>query len=65
MLNTTDFVRLLLQPSDRMLLERLAKIDGDTSMSALVRKLIRQEAARRGVQLADEQPENEVVYAPA
>ena len=44
-----DFVRLLLQPSDRSLLERLKTAEGDASMSAVVRKLIRQEAQRKGL----------------
>lgn len=43
-----DFVRLLLQPGDRTMLERLTAAEGDASMSAVVRKLIRQEAARKG-----------------
>lgn len=44
-----DFVRLLLQPGDRTMLERLTANEGDASMSAVVRKLIRQEAQRRGL----------------
>jgi hypothetical protein len=44
-----DFVRLLLQPGDRTLLERLTENEGDASMSAVVRKLIRAEAHRRGL----------------
>lgn len=51
-----DFVRLLLQPGDRTMLERLTANEGDASMSAVVRKLIRQEAQRRGFN---------TVYAPA
>jgi len=34
---------------DRSLLEEIARQDGDTSMSATVRRLIREEAARRGI----------------
>jgi hypothetical protein len=35
---------------DRQLLEEIARQDGDTSMSATVRRLIRDEAQRRGIQ---------------
>lgn len=35
---------------DRQLLEEIARQDGDTSMSATVRRLIREEAVRRGIQ---------------
>lgn len=48
MKDSPGFVRLLLEPSDRFLLERLASAEGGTSMSALVRKLIREESSRRG-----------------
>lgn len=40
---------LLVTPLDRALLDEFCRQDGDTPMAAVVRKLIRQEADRRGI----------------
>jgi len=44
-----DFVRIRLNPKDKAQLRILAEQDGDAGMSATLRRLIRQEAARRGL----------------
>lgn len=42
-------VRFELNPQDKALLEQLAVQDGDTSMSAVLRRLVREEAQRREI----------------
>lgn len=49
----TTWISLAATPEDKQLLERLAKRGGNMSQSAMVRRLIRQEAARRGVVAPD------------
>lgn len=41
---------LLVNPSERELLDKICKQDGGASRSAIVRKLIAQEAQRRNIQ---------------
>lgn len=48
-----ETVRFMLKPVDKELLRRLVEMDGDATMSATLRRLIRQEAERRGVQVED------------
>lgn len=47
--NGRSLMTLLVTPLDRMLLNRIGEQDGDAAMSATIRKLIRQEAERRGI----------------
>lgn len=56
-----ETVRFMATPSDRALLEEIAQQDGDASMSATIRKLIRVEAARRGIQVPTETTEPDAV----
>jgi hypothetical protein len=42
-------LQLLLSEQDKTLLDALAQLNGDASMSAVVRRLIRDEASRRGI----------------
>lgn len=43
----TEWIRLVASPTDKALLEAIAADNGDDSISATVRRLIRQEAKRR------------------
>ncbi len=45
----SEFITLAASPTDKALLIAIANEDGDTSQSAIVRRLIRQEAKRRGI----------------
>ena len=47
-------VRFMLSEHDKRLLETIAGQNGDASMSATLRLLIRQEAAKRNICLDDE-----------
>jgi len=47
----TESIRFIATELDKSLLGAIAKQDGDSSMSAAIRKLIRQEAARRGIRV--------------
>ena len=44
-----NLMTLLVTPLDRLLLNRIGEQDGDAAMSATVRRLIREEANRRGI----------------
>lgn len=44
-----ETIRFVATKLDRELLEQLAQLEGDASMSAALRKLIRREAQRRGL----------------
>ena len=46
-----NFITLAATADDKLLLFKLAKRNGDMSQSAMVRKLIRDEAARQGITL--------------
>jgi hypothetical protein len=56
----TTWITLGATPHDKVLLDRIATQDGESSMSAVVRRLIRQEAARRGIAV-----DPEIELAPA
>lgn len=45
----TESIRFIATELDRSLLKAIAMQDGDSSMSATIRRLIRQEAERRGI----------------
>lgn len=45
----TESIRFIATELDRSLLKAIAIQDGDSSMSATIRRLIRQEADRRGI----------------
>lgn len=45
----TEWIRLVASPTDKALLEAIASSNGDESISAAVRRLIRQEARRNGI----------------
>lgn len=45
----TEWIRLVASPTDKALLEAIAADNGDDSISAAVRRLIRQEAKRIGI----------------
>jgi hypothetical protein len=49
--------RLVLTESDKLLLTRLSQDDGESSMSATVRRLIRNEAKVRGLEAVSQQTE--------
>jgi hypothetical protein len=42
-------LQLLLSEQDKTLLDALAQLNGDASMSAVLRRLIREESVRRGI----------------
>lgn len=44
-------VRFLLDDEDRAVLDEIVRHDGDAPMSAVLRRLIRQEGRRLGIQL--------------
>lgn len=44
-----NWITLAATPQDKLLLAEIAKQDGNASQSATVRRLIRQEAQRRGI----------------
>lgn len=48
-MHLTESVRFVATEQDKALLDQIAKQDGNTSMSAIIRRLIRQEAERRGI----------------
>lgn len=52
----TTWISLAATQEDKQLLERLAKQDGNMSQSAMVRRLIRAEALRRGLLVQDNEP---------
>lgn len=60
----TESIRFITTDVDKALLTILAKQDGDSSMSATLRRLIRQEAERRGIPLFTptdiQQPESQI-----
>jgi hypothetical protein len=41
---------IILQPEDRGLLKAIARADGDTTFSSVIRRMIRAEAEQRGLQ---------------
>lgn len=45
----TESIRFIATELDKSLLNTIAKQDGDTGMSATIRRLIRNEANRRGI----------------
>jgi len=51
----TEWIRLVASPTDRALLHAITRHAGDDSMSATVRRLIRQEARRCGITPANSQ----------
>ncbi len=52
----SEWIRLVATPTDKALLEaitnQIAREDGDANMSATVRRLIWQEAKRRGIEVS-------------
>jgi len=58
-------VRFMLSEHDKRLLETIAGQNGDASMSATLRLLIRQEAAKRNIYLDDEPTEQPKAEEPA
>lgn len=51
------WIHLIATEGDNALLERIARQDGHASKSATVRRLIREEAQRRGLETPAEQPD--------
>lgn len=47
----TESIRFVATELDKTLLNAIARQDGDSSMSATIRRLIRNEAKRRGIQI--------------
>lgn len=56
----TESIRFIATEIDKSLLATIARQDGDSSMSATIRRLIRQEAKRRGIESVS-QPEEAAV----
>ena len=50
-------VRFIMSNQDKAMLDAIVKADGDASMSAVLRRLIRDEVQRRGIKLVDLEPE--------
>ena len=53
----TESIRFMATERDIALLDRIAHQDGDAGMSATIRRLIREEAKRRGIETVS-QPES-------
>lgn len=53
----TESIRFIATELDKTLLSAIARQDGDSSMSATIRRLIRQEAERRGIEIEVQQPQ--------
>ena len=47
----TESIRFIATETDKTLLNAIARQDGDSSMSATIRRLIRNEAERRGIKI--------------
>jgi hypothetical protein len=50
-------VRFIMSNQDKAMLDAIVRADGDAPMSAVLRRLIRDEAQRRGIKLVDPEPE--------
>lgn len=48
-MSLTQQMRFTATEQDKALLDQISKQDGDSSMSASIRRLIREEAKRRGI----------------
>lgn len=57
-MNLTESVRFVLSEEDKFLLSSIAKQEGDSSMSATIRRWIRDAAKRNNIEFA-EQPTNQ------
>lgn len=60
-MNLTESIRFVATEQDKTVLNQLAQQDGDTSMSATIRRLIRNEAKRRGIDVGSQLEESPVV----
>jgi len=47
----TESIRFIATEQDKNLLSQIARQDGDSGMSATIRRLIRNEAVRRGIRV--------------
>lgn len=56
----TESIRFIATEVDKQLLATIAQQDGHSSVSALIRRLIRQEAERRGIQVQQAEAVNDV-----
>ena len=45
------WLSVIMTPSDKAILEAISKQDGESSMAAVVRRLIRQEGVRRNISI--------------
>jgi hypothetical protein len=50
-------VRFFMSDRDKAMLDAIVRADGDAPMSAVLRRLIRDEVQRRGIKLVDLEPE--------
>jgi predicted CopG family antitoxin len=50
----TEVIRFVATEQDKALLDLISKQDGNSSMSAMIRRLIRDEAKRRGVEVVSQ-----------
>ena len=50
-MNPEKSIRFVVDDEDKFLLASIAKLDGRTSMSATIRRLIRKEAQQRGIEV--------------
>lgn len=53
-MHLTESFRFVLSEQDKAILEKIAVHDGDANMSATIRRLIRQEGERRGIEAIDQ-----------
>jgi hypothetical protein len=52
----TEWIRLVCTPTDKAMLEAISADNMDDGLSSTVRKLIRQEAKRRGITVTEPEP---------
>lgn len=55
-MSLTESIRFIATEQDKALLDAIAEKDGHTSMSATIRRLIRDEAFRRGIDCVSTNP---------
>lgn len=55
-MSLTESIRFIATEQDKALLDAIAEKDGNSSMSATIRRLIRDEAVRRGIDCVSTNP---------
>jgi len=56
----TENIRLIVSQTDKQVLTAIAKQDGDISMSAAVRRWLRSEAKKRGIETVSQESQDAI-----